>query len=230
MSAQRCRAAATPPSRTSPWIKVCGVCTLLDLEACAGAGATHVGINTWRRSPRYVPLERVQPLVLVAVQMRLVPVLIVVDGSFSSEELAASLPVSFVQMLVPPREALRRRLAERGCGIVEARPARPETIGRQTWGDVLLLDSFAPNHPGGTGRSFRWELARTAGAPFVIAGGLNPDNVADAIATCAPAGVDAASGLESRAGVKDAGRIRAFCAAAMDGFRCAQRKEGHHAF
>ena len=73
-----------------------------------------------------------------------------------------------------------------------------------------LLDTYSPADHGGTGVSFDWSLIDDPGRPFVLAGGLGPDNVQQAIATVAPFGVDASSKLESTRGVKDATLIRDF--------------------
>ncbi len=78
----------------------------------------------------------------------------------------------------------------------------------------MLLDSWEEGLPGGTGRRFDWRLATgRLPLPLVLAGGLNPDNVGDAIGQLRPAAVDVSSGVESSPGVKDGARIRDFVAA-----------------
>ena len=76
-------------------------------------------------------------------------------------------------------------------------------------GQTPLLDAYDAGRHGGTGTPFDWGLVST-NRPYVLAGGLGPDNVAEAVASAAPWGVDASSGLESSPGVKDPARIRAF--------------------
>jgi phosphoribosylanthranilate isomerase len=82
--------------------------------------------------------------------------------------------------------------------------------------DAYLLDAYAPAARGGTGEKFNWELAVEAqkfGKPVFLAGGLTPENVADAVRKVRPFGVDVASGVESSPGKKDHAKIRAFIAA-----------------
>jgi phosphoribosylanthranilate isomerase len=78
--------------------------------------------------------------------------------------------------------------------------------------DFHLLDAYVEGMPGGTGETFRWELAneRGPGPPLILSGGLTPDNVAEAMAGVRPFAVDSASGTESSPGVKDPARVTAF--------------------
>lgn len=200
------------PSSAHPWIKVCGVRNFSDLECAAEAGATHVGFNTWPESPRHIKPEYVAALLEAAARLGLAPVLLLVPGS-------RPVPLKSIQATLWLQSAtpVHSRLSD-GHSVLEARPARPESIAAPTWGDALLVDAHLEGKPGGTGLAVDRTLALQAPRPFVLAGGLNPDNVAAAIAAVAPAGVDAASGLESAPGVKDSGRVRAFCQAAREAF------------
>jgi phosphoribosylanthranilate isomerase len=83
---------------------------------------------------------------------------------------------------------------------------------------AILIDSYVPGAMGGTGHTAPWDLLAgfDPGVPVVLAGGLTPDNVADAIRTVRPAGVDVASGVESGPGKKDSGKVRAFIQAARE--------------
>jgi phosphoribosylanthranilate isomerase len=202
------------PSLLRPWIKVCGIRSLADLDMCAAAGATHAGFNTWPRSPRHVEAARVASLVEGARERGLVPVILSVPGSLLPNRDAGGLG-AWLQIAAPPGEGER----EGFLGILEARAADPATVAGPAWGDALLLDARAGDLPGGTGRPVSLDLALRAPRPFILAGGLTPENVGERVAEMAPAGVDAASGLESAPGVKDPGRIRAFCAAARLAFQ-----------
>ena len=209
-----------PPCASAPWIKVCGVRSRADMDACARAGATHVGLNAWPESPRFVPPGELARLAAHAHTLGLTPVVVFVPGSpVSLRALGNSAPI-FVQASgsagIPA--ALRARLAVSGVGLVEARPSVGGRVEALPWGDVLLLDACSPGRHGGTGRRVPEGLAAQAPHPFVLAGGLGPDNVAAAVTAVRPQGVDAASGLESGPGIKDPARIRDFCAAAREAF------------
>jgi len=216
-------AAARVPALGREWIKVCGVRSDADLELCAAAGASHVGINVHPLSPRAVSIFLCARLARAASGAGLVPVL-VAAGAPPDESVLAAFGGGFIQLLEAPSPALRARLAALDVGVVEARRVTATNATTSPWGDVLLADAHVAGRPGGTGVRLDPALARLVPAPFVLAGGLHPDTVADAIATIAPAGVDAASGLESAPGVKDEALVRAFCAAA----RAAFTARAHH--
>jgi phosphoribosylanthranilate isomerase len=209
----------------SPWIKVCGARSFSDLELCAAAGATHAGINPWPGSPRSVAPRRVAELVGAARSVGLASVLLILPGSPLGFEEILRLAPDYVQALDTIPASLVRRFAGGGTGVVEARRLGPNNAGALPWGDVLLLDARLNGRPGGTGVRAPEDLVRRSPRPFVLAGGLGPDNVAGAIVALGPAGVDAASGLESAPGVKDPGRVRAFCGAARTAFEAARRGE-----
>jgi phosphoribosylanthranilate isomerase len=209
---------AAAPSYRHPWIKVCGVRSEAEVEACAQAGATHVGINTWPGSVRCVAPARARELAAHARRSGLSPVLLHVQGSSLSMRDALSLRPDFLQTRARPPVSLASELSSAGVGLIESRPASDPELLAPSWGQVLLLDTPSPGSEGGTGRTFDWSLAAAAPRPFVLAGGLAPENVADAIAAARPAGVDAASGLESSPGVKDPARVRDFCQAARHAF------------
>ena len=210
---------AALPSPRSPWIKVCGVRSFADLEACAKAGATHVGVNTWPQSPRAVSPREARALVRGARSLGLVPVVLHLSGSLLPFTGAARLGAPFLQLYARPPARDEAALAALRVSVIESRPAASSSsVEALPWGQVLLLDAARPGNPGGTGSPFDWSLCGLAPRPFILAGGLGPENVAQAVHRARPAGVDAASRLESRPGVKDAGRIREFCASARQAF------------
>ncbi len=201
------------PSRTSPWIKVCGVRTIREIECCARWRATHVGVNAWPESPRFVGGGTRAALISAARRAGLVPVLVAPGAGCLGAGRSSAAP-DFIQMTTPPVDRERAELLGSGTRIVETCRMEAGRTPELTWGDALLLDARVPGVPGGSGRSFDWDLAKGARSPFVLAGGLVPDNVTGAVAACRPWGVDAASGLESRPGIKDPAKIRDFCQAA----------------
>lgn len=203
------------PARAFPYVvKVCGVRRTAEVEWCARAGATHVGFNLWPQSPRRISPGEARSLVAAARRAGLVPVLLFLPGSpLRVQDLAAMAP-AVVQWYGPLPPALAGRLRREGLSLWETRradgaPALPRP------GSVVLLDGPGPE-AGGTGRPWRWERPKGPRVPFVLAGGLGPENVARAVEAASPSGVDAASGLEGSPGRKDPGRILAFCDAARE--------------
>jgi phosphoribosylanthranilate isomerase len=109
------------------------------------------------------------------------------------------------------REAARRT----GCKVIKALPVRSTADVRRAEAfrtDFHLLDAHRPGQVGGTGESFDWELlsGRRSEVPLILAGGLTPDNVADAVRVAKPFAVDVASGVEAGPGVKDHGLMAEF--------------------
>lgn len=198
-------------------VKVCGVQSPAEVELCARAGATHVGLNLWPHSPRRVSPLKARTLTEVSRRLGLVPMLLYLPGSPLGERDLLSLAPAGVQWYGPLPEALFRRLRRAGLFLWEARKAERAWLPPRR-GAALLLDGPGPD-PGGTGRPWAWETLRGVPFPFILAGGLGPENVAHAVNACSPSGVDAASNLESAPGRKDPGRVLAFCAEAREALR-----------
>jgi len=183
----------------------------------AEAGADIVGLVFWERSPRCVSLP------VAAAIARALPAGVVRAGVFvnpSSELVQRALaecglallqfhgeesPAFCTQFGVTSMKAFRIRDA----ASLQALPRYPT--------DAWLLDAHVAGQPGGTGVTFNWALAAEAqrwGRPIFLAGGLTPENVAQAIAQVHPFGVDVSSGVEAAPGRKDPAKVRAFMAAA----------------
>ncbi|HYO57607.1 phosphoribosylanthranilate isomerase [Archangium sp.] len=197
-------------------VKICGVTRVEDARMAWAAGADALGLNFYPRSPRYVTPETAAALV------RTRPALGSVVGVFVNESpdviraRVRDCGLTSVQLHGDePPEAC----AGYGVPVIKALRVRgPEDVERaRTYvgaGDVatLLLDGAAPGYGGG-GVGFDWSLVARladAGVPVLVAGGLNPDNVREAVRATRPYGVDVASGVEASPGVKDADAVRAF--------------------
>ena len=205
-------------------VKICGLSTPETLDAAVAAGATHVGLVHYEPSPRHVSLEQARALrarlpahvkaVLLLVNMEAGPTALAIDAVRPDV-------VQFHGRETPEWLALIRGHAQlevwKAVGIKDA--AGLERAARFRGAvDLLLYDAVAGAMPGGNGLTLDWSLL--AGhrhvAPWGLAGGLNPDNVAEAARQTGAPLVDASSGLESAPGVKDIGKIRAFCQAARE--------------
>ena len=195
-------------------VKICGITRPVDAAAAVAAGADWIGINFWPGSKRYVAESARAKEIAAAAAGAVVVGVFVNQSADEIEAIAQGVPLSRVQLHGDEPDHHIRRLNAikayrlRSDADVDAAVASPA--------DVLVLDAPSPGY-GGSGHTFDWSLARqviAAGRAALLAGGLSPDNVAAAVAAVRPYGVDAASGVESSPGVKDAGRMRAFVAAA----------------
>jgi phosphoribosylanthranilate isomerase len=204
-------------------VKVCGVSSPEIAECAVEAGADWVGLVFEPRSPRFASHEAAAA-VRSAVGGRADLVGVVVEPTPERcGELARRHQLQAVQVhgRVDPH-----LVSEVDLPVVRAVNPRDAhaALTVEWWPDCPLLLDGPPGDPGalpgGTGRRLDLELAAEVAAhrPVILAGGLTPDNVAEAIARVRPIGVDASSGLESKLGVKDPARVRAFVEAARAAF------------
>lgn len=211
-------------------VKICGLSTRETLAAALDAGAGMVGFVRFPRSPRHVELDAARELSAMAKGRALV-VALVVDAD--DAELSA-----IVEAMAPDMLQLHGRETPERVAEIRARFGLPvmKAIGVAERADLdalapyarvadrLLLDAKPPKTadalPGGNGLSFDWRLIEGLAqrldppVPFMLSGGLTPENVGEAIALTHVRGVDVSSGVERAPGVKDAARIFAFVEAA----------------
>jgi phosphoribosylanthranilate isomerase len=203
-------------------VKICGVTTPDDVAACAAAGADAVGVNFHPGSRRYVDPRSSRPL------LRSIPPLMAGVGVFVGlpirqvTAMAYQLGLRGVQCHGPPPEpadafpfslvAAFRVRNRQSLSEIDAYLAACRAAGHLP--AAVLLDAYVEGQEGGTGRTAPWDLIAgyEPGVPVILAGGLTPENVAEAVRTVRPAGVDVASGVESAPGPKDPDRVRAFVA------------------
>jgi phosphoribosylanthranilate isomerase len=198
-------------------VKICGITNPADAQVAVEAGADALGFIFYDRSPRFIPVK-------------------------NAVEISRALPPYTLRVGVfvnPSEELVQRAIDECGLNLLQFHGDEPlefctqfglmsmkafrirdagslrELSKYQT--DAWLLDAYSSDTLGGTGEKFNWDLAVEAqkfGKPIFLAGGLTPENVADAVRQVRPFGVDVASGVESAPGKKDAAKVRAFINAA----------------
>lgn len=204
-------------------VKVCGIRDPAIAECAVAAGADWLGLVFEPRSPRHADPEAAEAIrKAVAGRADLVGVM-VEPSALRCRELARRHRLAAVQLHGRVEPDLVREL---DVTVVRAfNAADPHAAHTMDWWpDCMVLLDSAPAEagapPGGTGRPVDLEVAAVVAAhrPMILAGGLTPDSVATAIERVRPHGVDASSGLESRPGVKDPGRVRDYVAAAREAF------------
>lgn len=200
-------------------VKICGITNLGDALAAAEAGADALGFNFYRRSPRYVAPEEASRIIaeLPPAVMK-VGVFVNAGGPEEVARVADEVGLTAVQLHGDESPEYCRAL--RGRFVIKAVRAgadfEPESV-LEYEADAILLDAFSGAERGGTGLVVDWAVARRVRelAPnLFLAGGLGPENVADAVCAVGPYAVDACSRLESAPGRKDSALVRAFVAAA----------------
>ncbi len=202
-------------------IKICGLTCVDDAQAASTSGADLLGLVFHRPSPRFVEPNEASRLT-EAVAARWIGVFVDTDPE-EILRIADAADLHGVQLHGGGSAAAVERLHRAGLHVIVAhRVSRQEdlaTVGR-SGADVDLLDTFDPDRPGGTGRSFDWRLAADVSRTHrvLLAGGLTPENVGRAIRTIRPWGVDVSSGVESVPGCKDPDKVRRFVDAARTAF------------
>lgn len=194
-------------------VKVCGVTRLEDALLAADLGAAAIGFVFWPGSPRCIDPYRARDIAL-ALPPLVTPVGVFVDQPVEYVEGVAALArLGAVQLHGNESPAYCRRLRRRLIRAVAVTPAfTPAALVALDRWVLPLLDVHDPVRKGGTGRVIDWTKAAEAAAlrPSLLAGGLRVDNVQEALRRVRPYGIDVASGLEARPGVKDPGRMREF--------------------
>jgi phosphoribosylanthranilate isomerase len=200
-------------------IKICGITTVDDALDVARRGGDFVGLNFYPRSPRHLAEDSARKI-LAALPSTLLPVGLFVNEPWERIEAAARrLGLTRVQIhgdrLQPcPVAGLRwiPAFAVRDASSLEEITAFVKRCPAERCPAAVLVDAHVPGAYGGTGQMAPWHLLAgfDPGVPVILAGGLTPENVADAVRTVRPWGVDVAGGVESSPGKKDPARLERF--------------------
>lgn len=195
-------------------VKVCGITNLSDALAAVEAGVDALGFNFYRLSPRYISPANASEII------NQLPAAVIKVAVFVNEELqsvrriAGEANLTALQLHGDESPAYCDEL--KGRYVIKAFGARNDLDFAAYKVEAIMLDSRDDGLYGGTGRVFDWSIARRANTSvpkLFLAGGLSPENVAEAIGTVHPYAVDACSSLEETAGKKNHERVRAFVAA-----------------
>ncbi len=197
-------------------VKICGITNLEDALFAAEAGADALGFVFYAQSPRCITPDRTREIIL-----HLPPFLTKV-GVFVNDELdrvgeiMAHCHLDYAQLHGDETPEQVAALAPRAIKAVRVRSAADVERLSAYQAAAYLLDAYHPTKPGGTGETWDWELAVAAKpyGPIILAGGLTPENVGDAIERVHPYAVDVSSGVEAAPGIKDHQKVQCFITAA----------------
>jgi phosphoribosylanthranilate isomerase len=199
-------------------VKICGITNWTDARQAVEAGADFLGFNFYPKSSRYIAPPAARRIV------QRLPEGVASVGVFVNEPepemlaIARRVGLDYVQLHGDETAEMVSRI-RRSFRVIKAIRVRDSfrvsQLGNFKRASSILLDGFDSHLRGGTGKSFNWKLAKSAGRKrqIFLAGGLTPENAAEAVSAARPFAIDVCSGVESRPGKKDAERMRALVAA-----------------
>jgi phosphoribosylanthranilate isomerase len=196
-------------------VKICGVTTVEDAQLAAELGASAIGLVFWPGSPRFVELKQAKTIV-AALPAFVSAVGVFVDQADEAMSVAREVGLSAVQFHGDEPAGSYRTLPIRVIKAVTVRDASArEEAAAVPAGATVLLDAHDRVKRGGTGRVVDWSIAAMIARerPVILSGGLNAENVAEAVRTVAPYAIDVSSGVELAFGRKDPAKLRALFAA-----------------
>jgi phosphoribosylanthranilate isomerase len=193
--------------------KICGLTREQDALAAAESGADAIGLVFHQPSPRYISVETA-----VSISKSLPPFVtrvgLFVDADVSTiESVLASGSVDLLQFhgSETPEDCQRYGMPYIKAVAMREEVNLPDIAERYADAAGMLVDAYVPGLEGGSGQTFDWtRIPANLGKPVILAGGLTPDNVSEAIRQVRPYAVDVSTGVESSKGIKDAARIAAF--------------------
>jgi phosphoribosylanthranilate isomerase len=199
----------------STQVKICGITNMADGLVAAEAGADMIGLMFYESSPRHITLAQATEIsrALPAFVAR-VGVFVNPEPDFVMQAIRAG-NLSLLQFHGDEDSDFCTQFGLMSMKAIRVRDAESLKTLENFNADAFLLDAHSKNGLGGTGEKFNWDLAIAAqkfGKPIFLAGGLTPENVADAVKKVRPFAVDVSSGVESAPGKKDVAKVKAFIA------------------
>jgi phosphoribosylanthranilate isomerase len=197
-------------------IKICGITTREDARDAISCGADAIGLNFYPDSPRYISIDQAAQIAAIVPPFVSVVGLFVDEPAASIERILSNVAIDLIQFHGDEAPQFCQQF---GRPWIKALRVRPDldisgACRRYCGARGVLLDSWQEGMPGGTGKSFDWQLALgELPLPVVLAGGLHAGNVGNAMAALRPAAVDVSGGVERSPGIKDMDKIRQFIAA-----------------
>ena len=193
--------------------KICGITRPEDAAAAARLGADAVGLVFYPQSKRAVTPAQAAHIVAALPPFVSAVALFVNESADNIRAVLRQVPIDTIQFHGDEDDAFCRQFARPYLKAVRVRHAEDIRTASSRFPNAraILFDAYHPQAYGGTGQSFDWTLlARYTGKPWILAGGLTPENAAEAVRISGAAAVDVSGGVESAAGIKDAAKIAAF--------------------
>ena len=194
-------------------IKICGITRVEDALAAAQAGADAIGLVFHAASPRAVSVEQARAIAQAMPPFVTVVGLVVDAPQADIRAVLDQVPLDLLQFHGDEPDSFCQRFARPYLKAVRVRPGDDLNALAANWPGAsgILLDSYKPGVPGGTGETFDWSMIPSQRSwMLVLAGGLQADNVRQAIDMTAPWAVDVSGGVEAAKGIKDVDKINAF--------------------
>lgn len=193
-------------------IKICGITRTEDAIEAERLGADALGLNFYANSPRYLSADQAGLIANRVNSLTMLVGLFVNPDRKTVLSILEQVPLNLLQFHGDEDEDFCSSFNMPWIKALRVQDPRriSELVAKYRGSRGVLLDSYVQGEPGGTGQSFDWNHIPDMGKPFILAGGLNSENVAEAIKSARPYAVDVSSGIESSPGIKDADKMRAF--------------------
>ena len=200
--------------------KICGITRIEDALLAAEAGADAIGLVFYAKSPRAVDVRQARAIIAALPPFVTTVGLFVDASSCELGEILDAVPLDLLQFHGDESPAFCDGFRRPYIKALRVKPGDDIAARVEAYKNAagILLDTYVPGIPGGTGEAFDWSLVpQGLSKPIILAGGLTAENVAEAIKQVRPYAVDVSGGVEASKGIKDAEKIRAFMRAVKQG-------------
>jgi len=198
----------------SLFIKICGITSAKDASLAVSFGANALGFNMYEKSPRYVSHQEVKEI-LKELPDEIIPVMVFVDSCYEYVKDCLKLSTNIIPQF--HGNETPEFCSSFNRNFIKAIPVSKKSdinngFKRYTGSWMILLDSYSQKEFGGSGKKFDWTYLKDKDydKPYLVAGGLNPNNVAEVLSLTSCTGLDVSSGVESSPGKKDSMKIKEF--------------------
>lgn len=197
----------------SLWVKICGITNLEDALATVDLGVDALGFIFYEKSPRKITKKKAKEIINALPKEAIKVGLFVDELEEKVNEIASSCHFDILQFHGDETPNYCKKFPQKIIKAFRIKDKKSLANIPKYEVDYYLLDAYSENLPGGTGRTFNWDLAKEAkkfGRPIILSGGLNPENIIEALEKVSPFGVDVSSGVELSPGKKDHKKLEEF--------------------